>query len=236
MKFQGKEYKLYEVYQNLANKENKEELEKEIIQQRINFSRITFKEYRDVLAKQHLGYAVEEHKGENHDEIHDGNYSKQLYCVDRLGCEGEVDYSIGRILDYDVPVKRMVEGTSSEIEIEPIDLVSETMDKIYLFATRPMNSKGSLDEAVYEIITKFDMISRRKFLADFTNASTNKFKFNHTKDDFKPALMIFEGSQEHKDLLSEDPNGVLGRLIYKYDIKIFILQAQEVYGVYKLVE
>ena len=236
MKFQGKEYKLYEVYKKLASRENKSELEKEIINQRINFSRITFKEYRDVLAKQHLGYALESHDGKDCVVNEDGKYAKQLYCVDRLDCKGEVDYSIGRILDYDVPIKRLPEGISSDIEVGNIGLVSETMDKIYLISAKPMNSQGLLDRAVYEIITKFDMISRRRFLADYNAATTNKFKYSHTKDDFRPAIMIFEGSQEHKDLQEQDPNGVLGRLIYKYNIKFFILQMQEEYGVYKLIE
>ncbi len=236
MKFQGQEYKLYEVYKKLATKENKVELEQEIIKQRINFSRITFKEYRDVLAKQHVGYALESHDGKDNVVLEDGKYSKQIYCVDRLDCEGEVDYSIGRILDYDVPIKRLPDGISSDIDVGSINLVSETMDKIYLIAAKPMDSKGSLDRAVYEIITKFDMISRRKFLQDYTSATLNKFKYAHTKDDFRPAIMIFEGSQEHLDLQKEQPNGVLGRLIYKYNIKFFILQKQEEYGVYKLLE
>lgn len=236
MKFQGKEYKLYEVYKQLATRENKVELEKEIINQRINFSRITFKEYRDVLAKQHVGYALESHDGKDNVVDENGNYAKQLYCVDRLDCVGEVDYSIGRILDYDVPIKRMPEGISSDIEVGNIDLISETMDKIYLISAKPMDSEGSLDKVVYETITKFDMISRRRFLADYNAATVNKFKYSHTKDDFRPAIMIFEGSAEHKDLQNQDPNRVLGRLIYKYNIKFFILQKQEEYGVYKLLE
>ena len=236
MKFQGKDYKLIEVYKKLALRENKEELEREIVNQRINFSRITFKEYRDVLAKQHLGYALESHNGKDNVVKADGNYTKQLYCVDRLECEGEVDYSIGRILDYDVPIKRLPEGVSSDIEVGNIDLVSETMDKIYLISVKPMDSTGSLDKAVYEIITKYDMISRRRFLSDFTNAEVNKFKYSHTKDDFRPAVMIFEGSEEHKQLQNEDPNGVLGRLIVKYNVKFFILKQQAEYGVYKLLE
>lgn len=236
MKFQGKDYKLYEVYKKLATRENKVELEKEIINQRINFSRITFKEYRDILAKQHLGYALESHDGKDNIVDTAGNYAKQLYCVDRLDCVGEVDYSIGRILDYDVPIKRMPEGISSDIEVGNIDLVSETMDKIYLISAKPMDSTGSLDKVVYETITKFDMISRRKFLADYNDATVNKFKYSHTKDDFRPAIMIFEGSAEHKDLLNQDSNGVLGRLIYKYNIKFFILQQRKEYGVYKVIE
>lgn len=99
-----------------------------------------------------------------------------------------------------------------------------------------MDSKGSIDKVVYEIITKFDMISRRKFLANYNAATVNKFKYSHTKDDFRPAVMIFEGSSEHEELKNTDPNGVLGRLIYKYNIEFFILKKQEVYGVYKLLE
>lgn len=236
MKFQGKDYKLIEVYKKLALREYKEELENEIINQRINFSRITFKKYRDVLAKQHLGYALESHDGKDSVIVEDGNYTKQLYCVDRLKCKGRIDYSIGRILDYDVPIKRLPQGISSDIEIGEIDIVSETMDKIYLITTKPMNSTGSLDKAVYEIITKFDMISRRSFLSDFTNATINKFKYSHTKDDFRPAIMIFEGSEEHKQLKTEKPNGVLGRLMVKYNVKFFILKQQESYGIYELLE
>jgi hypothetical protein len=130
----------------------------------------------------------------------------------------------------------MPEDISSDIEVGNIDLISETMDKIYLISAKPMNSTGSLDKVVYETITKFDMISRRRFLSDYVEASVNKFKYAHTKDDFRPAIMIFEGSAEHKDLQEQDPNGVLGRLIYKYNIKFFILKQQEEYGIYKLIE
>jgi hypothetical protein len=232
MNFQGKDYKLYEIYSKLAiSNENKELLEEEIIKQGVDFSRIAFKEYRDELIKGHLEYAIESHDGKDGD-----GFIRQMYRIDRYQEEGEVDYCIGRIVDYDVPIKRFEHESDSNIEIGSIDLVSETMDKVYLIDVKGMNCEEPLHHAVYEIVTYFNMISRKKFIRDFTNATQNKFKYNHTKDDLIPAILMFENSKAYEDLKNENPDSLIGRLIYKYHIKFFILKNQPEYGVYKLIE
>ena len=59
MKFNGQDYKLYEIY-NLFSKEDNEKgyahdkaVVEEFIKQRVNFSRIAFKDFRDELVKNH---------------------------------------------------------------------------------------------------------------------------------------------------------------------------------------
>ena len=110
------------------------------------------------------------------------------------------------------------------------------MDKVYLIDVKGMNSQEPLHHAVYEIITYYNMISRKKFIKDFTNATQNRFKYTHTKDDLIPAILVFENSLAYQDLKKENPDSLIGRLIYKYHIQFFVLQNQEEYGTFKLIE
>lgn len=232
MNFQGKDYKLYEIYSKLEiSNENLALLEEEIIKQGVDFSRIAFKEYRDELIKGQLEYAIESHDGKDGDGL-----KRKMYRISRYQEAGEVDYSIGRIVDYDVPIRRFEHESDSNIEIGSIDLISETMDKIYLIDTIDIDSKETLHRAVFEIVTYFNMISRKKFVKDFANATQNKFKYMHTKDDLIPAILMYENSKAYKDLKEENPDSLIGRLIYKYHIKFFILKEQTEHGIFREIE
>ncbi len=232
MKFQGKDYKLYEIYSELAtSNETRKLLEDEINKQHIDCSRIAFKEYRDELVKEHIGYALESHDGKDKDDL-----LTQIYRIDRYGEPGEIDYSIGRIVDYNIPIKRFAEGKESNINIGEIDLLTETMDRVYMMTTRGMEHEAPLHQAVLEIVTHVNMISRKKLLNDFRDATQNNFKYYHKKDDLVPAILMYENSQSHKDLQNENPNSLIGRLIYKYHIRFFTLKPQIEKGMFNLIE
>jgi len=230
MKFKEDDIKLYEIYSRLGDKEDEVLLQQEIIKQRVDLSRIAFKQYRDELVQTHSGYAIEEHKGEE-----DG-FVGQMYLINRAGKPGDLDYSIGRVVDYNVPVKRCVEGPCAKIEITPISLITETMDKLYLINAKPADSEDSIFKTVMELVSQLNMISRKRLIREYNAAKTNQFKYNHTKDAIVPAIMLFENSLAYKEFKQLDPNSLVGRLIYKYHIHLFTLKKQNEENVYELLE
>jgi hypothetical protein len=233
MKFKEEEVKQYEMFSVLGTENTKEDqdnvklLEEEIIKQHIGFSRITFKEARDSIAKVHEGYALENHDGHQGDDT----MNKHMYRINRLDKEGTVDYSLGRIVDYDVPLKR---GGDSPIEVGNLSLISETMDKLYIMNTKQRRNEESLLRVILETITKFDMISRRQLLQDYNESTINKFKYYHTKDDIIPAVVLFEGTRAYQEFKSLPLNGLIAQLVYKYHIHFFFLKNEE--GNYILLE
>lgn len=238
MKFNEKEYKLYEVY-NLFSKDANEEglahdklVEEEFIKQRVDYSRIAFKDYRDELVNNHEGYALDGHDGKEIGNL-DEEFERQMYAIKYNQLEGYLDRAIGHLVDYEVPVKR--QSVASEIKVGLIDLVTETADKVYLINCKRMKSQESLIKTVSEIITKVNLISRKKLVADFADSSENKFKYYHTKDDIRPAILIFEGSRQHKELLVTNPNSLVASLVYQYKVRVFVLKQQDEYGHYELV-
>ena len=238
MKFNEREYKLYEIY-NLFSKDDNEEglahdklVEEEFIKQRVDFSRIAFKDYRDNLVDNHEGYAVEGHDGKEIGDL-DEEFERQMYAIKYNGLDGYLDREIGHIVDYEVPVKR--QSKESDIKVGLIDLVTETASKVYLINCKRMKSQESLIKTVSEIITKVNLISRKKLIADFTKSEGNKFDYYHTKDDIRPAILIFEGSRQHKELLETNPNSLVASLVYQYKVRVFVLKKQEEYGHYELI-
>jgi len=238
MKFNEKEYKLYEVY-NLFSKDDNEEglahdklVEEEFIKQRVDYSRIAFKDYRDDLVKNHEGYAVDGHDGKEIGNL-DEEFERQMYAIKYNAIDGYLDRAIGHIVDYEVPVKR--QSVESEIKVGLIDLVTETADKVYLINCKRMKSQESLIKTVSEIITKVNLISRKKLVADFTDSNENRFNYYHTKDDIRPAILIFEGSRQHKELLVTNPNSLVASLVYQYKVRVFVVKQQDKYGRYELV-
>jgi len=238
MKFNGKEYKLYEIY-NLFSKDDNEEaiahdklVEEEFIKQRVDFSRIAFKDYRDELVKNHEGYAVEGHDGKEIGDL-DEEFERQMYAIKYNQLDGYLDRAIGHIVDYEVPVKR--QKAPSDIKVGLIDLVTETANKVYLINCKRMNSQESLIKTVSEIITKVNLVSRKKLVADYTASNENRFNYYHTKDDIRPAILIFEGSRQHKELLNTNPNSLVASLVYQYKVRVFVVMFQDEYGRYELV-
>lgn len=235
MKFKEEDVKLYDMFSVLGtenteiDKENALLLEHEIINQRIDCSRIIFKEHRDAIAKVHEGYALESHDGNEGPDV----FSKEMYQINRQGKDGTVDYSIGRIVDYEIPLKR---GGEAPIEIGNINLITETMDKIYLIVAKGKDSEESILRTVLESITKLNMMSRRKLLVDFNQAGLNKFKYEHHKDDIIPAIMLFEGTRPYEEFRQLTPDSFVARLVYKYHINFFLLKKQKEEKVYTLID
>jgi hypothetical protein len=233
MKFKEEDVQLYEVFSVLGTENTEEDhenvilLEETILKERINFSRITFKESRDSMVEAHQGYALDSHNGNDLEDT----VNKHIYRINRMDKDGIVDYSLGRIVDYDVPLKR---GGDSPIEIGNISLISETMDKLYIMNLKESNSKESLLRIVLETITKFDMISRRRLLNDYNDDKINKFKYAHTKDDIIPAIVLYENTRAYKEFKEVPIGGLIPQLVYKYHIHFFFLKKEE--GNYILLE
>lgn len=237
MQFNGKECKVYEVFSLFSQEKNDENLkkdellEKEFITQDINFSRIAFKDYRDELVRCHLGYADESHDG----KVGEDDLAKDMYQIDRLGYTGKFDYSIGRVVDYQIPIKRCNEDCKCDMEIANIDLLCETATNLYLINIVEKESEESLLRSVLEIITYRNMISRTKLISDYSVSEKNILKYYHTKDDMVPTVMFYENSRAHEDMKNLNPESLLGRLVGSYKIKFFVLKNLEK-GNYELID
>lgn len=233
MKFKEEDVQLYDVFSVLGTENTKEDqenvilLEDSILKEHINFSRIIFKEFRDSMVKVHKGYALDSHNGNDLEDT----VNKHIYRINRLDKEGFVDYSLGRIVDYDIPLKR---GGDSSIELGNISLISETMDKFYIINLKEMDCEESLLRVVLETITKFDMISRRRLLQDYNEASVNKFKYRHSKDNIIPAIVLYKNTRAFKEFKKLPLNGLIAQLVYKYHIHFFFLKREE--GSFILIE
>lgn len=230
----SKDYKIYEIYSQLATKKliNGKDmitvLEEEVFKQQIDFSRIAFKPYRDQLTSCHQGYALETHDGLVELST-EKDFLRRMYCINRLDEEGSIDGSIGRIVDYDVPIKRCEEGKSSDINIGTIDLITETMDKVYLIETVLVDSEDRLLRPVLEIITYENMISRSKLIDNYRYGVVNKFENYHSKKDIVPSVMLYKGTKAYEDYKALKENSLLGMLIRKYNVKFFIINQDTSY-------
>ncbi len=207
MQFNNKEYKFDEIF-TLVTKENELELEKTFIEQHTSFSRIDFKNLRDEVVKNKSVYADEAHNGS------DDSLNAVLYNISRNNQEGSIDQEIGKVIDYDISV----DGSKS------FDLMTETKDKLYVINRQSKDSEESLCKAVLEVITYHNLVSRKKLLLDYKNATLNPINAVHTKRDLIPAVMLYEDSAPFNKLRSLDPNRFLGKLIQKYHIHFFVLK------------
>jgi hypothetical protein len=262
MEIENQEYQLFEIYSNIANKERFYDsdvmklLQDKFYEQQVDFSRIEFKPFRDEVSRSHDGYAIESHDGKIKSKyVHDGlpnpnkmmqdkrndyqeekHYTRQMYLIDRGKADGHLDPCVGRIVDYEIPVKRSSEPSLSKYKLGKIDLMTETRDHVYLVEAKSKHSREPLHKAVFEIITYLNMISRTKLIHDYNNAKRNAFQYTHSKHDIKPAIMIYKDTKPYHDLRSLNPNSLLGSLILHYGVKFFILENHEYYGNYDLVK
>lgn len=263
MIYKGKEYKIYEIYSKVGiNKTDgidnltSDLLFEELKKQDIHFSRLEFKPFRKEIVDLHKGYNVASHKGEvpekhfpdkqpdPNDNTHNGtlkshqeekHYCREMYKLYKSNESSKVDLRIGNIIDYEVPIKRCITGSKSDIAIGNIDLISETAEKVYLIEAKAMKSNEPILRAVLEVITYFNMISTKKIISDYSTEAYNSFQFRHNKHQVTPAIMLFDESNIYKEYCNLKKDSLEANLIRKYNIEFFILKAQEKYGLYELI-
>lgn len=209
MNFQGEDIKLDEVY-NKVFEATIEDLESELIHQRIGFSRIDFKELRDQAVSKIENYADLSHIG-----FGENGLSGLLYNISRNENPGFIDSEFGKVIDYDVKV-------SDDLKI---DVITETSDKLYFIKTTEDKSSELLYRVVLEVITTYNMLSRKQLLMNYKNTSVNRIQAAHTKNDIIPGVLLFDNSMPLKELRELDPNSYLGLLIQKYNIRFFIVES-----------
>lgn len=211
MNFQGEDIKLSEVY-NAVFEDTVEELEEELKKQRVGFSRIDFKELRDEAVSKVETYADLSHIGFGSDSI-----GGMLYNINRNEKDGFVDPEFGKIIDYDVVVSDTLK----------IDVLTETSDKLYLVKATENKSSELLYRVVLEAITVYNMLSRKQLLLNYRNTSVNRIQASHTKKDLVPGVLLYDNSMPFNELRELEPNSYLGRLIQKYGVRFFIVEAGE---------
>jgi hypothetical protein len=118
---------------------------------------------------------------------------------------------IGKIIDYEVPLKEKQNGSDGAVEGK-IDLVSIKEHELFLIELKNYNCKESLLRAVLEIYTYAQFLKpvTEKFIKEYIAPDCDLGLYRITR-----VIMIFEGSvpREHLRQLEENKMKNLGKLI-----------------------
>lgn len=124
----------------------------------------------------------------------------------------EKDYSeIGRFIDYQVPLKGKQADNAGKI-----DLVSYNKDSnvVYLHELKLFQNSDTLLKCILQIETYYRLLNHEKFKKSFNFKEEVKIK---------KSLLIFENSDQHKEIENLADTSALKELIKKLDINIFLI-------------
>lgn len=140
-----------------------EELLKIVIKKRLEniIEMVREKGYR---VASHNGVVTTEHSEENSNRKEE-RYAIQLF---NLSKDGIVFNHIGRILDYQVPLK----NSNADKGLGKIDLISVTDDHIFLLEFKIKQNEETILRCVLEIATYYQQLSKSKFLESYSNEAS----------------------------------------------------------------
>lgn len=119
---------------------------------------------------------------------------------------------IDEILDYQTPLK----STNMDKGLGKVDLLYKQDDALYLLELKKEDSKETLLRCIMEGYTYCKVIDHKKLLEDFDEDMDLRVK---------QAPLIFDGSQQHNELIQN--RECLSSLIKKLEQDIFIIKHSE---------
>jgi len=134
---------------------------------------------------------------------------------------GKWFHCIGRVLDYQVPLKNKQDDKAGKI-----DLVSYCSDPATVFLIELKVKDGAKDtllRAVLEIATYYQVLDRKKFCDDY-NCAFQKEDIHFKKGQIKKALLIEVGSLSHLQIKTKQMGQELKELIRKLRITVFSVE------------
>lgn len=140
------------------------------------------------------GYRVITHDGvvtTGHKE-EDSNRKEERVAIQlfNLSQSGKIFNGIGRIMDYQVPLK----NSSADKGLGKIDLISLVDDCMVLIEFKINENRETLLRCVLEIATYYQVLSKSKFLNSYSN------EFGSPKR-IKKAVLIVIDSLQYKEIL-----------------------------------
>jgi hypothetical protein len=164
------------------------------------------------------GYRVTTHDGvvtTGHKE-EDSNRKEERVAIQlfNLSQSGKIFNGIGRIMDYQVPLK----NSSADKGLGKIDLISLVDDCMVLIEFKINENRETLLRCVLEIATYYQVLSKSKFLNSYSN------EFGSPKR-IKKAVLIVIDSLQYKEML-ELRNGErrhLEKLMDALEVQVFCM-------------
>ncbi|EKA94275.1 hypothetical protein [Fusobacterium periodonticum] len=166
-------------------------------------------------------YKVDSHDGKNKDN--DSNREEEKIAMklfDSSQNQGKVFDIIGKIIDYQTPLKDIQTDKAGKIDL----LAYNEEEKILriLELKRP-DSKETMLRCVLEAYTYLKIVDKAKLLKDFGLPENTKIK---------ACPFVFYGKEQYKEMQKNKEN--LGELIKKLDIEIIYLKEEN--GEYSVIE
>lgn len=142
-----------------------------------------------------------------------------------LNMYGKVYPEIGRVVDYQLPLK----NSRADRGVGKIDLLSyrESDNALLILELKRRDTKETLLRAVLEIFTYSRQVCSEKLISEF-NA-----KFVADRDpEIKPAVLLFEGSYPYEEYISDkSPNTI--ELMNRLGVYIYVISREGEYDVFK---
>ena len=167
------------------------------------------------------GYRVATHDGvitTGHDEK-DSKRKEERFAVQlfNLSKDGKVFNHIGKIVDYQIPLK----NSNADIGLGKIDLISVLNEHIYLIELKIKGNKETLLRCILEIATYYQVLSKSKFLTSYLN------EFG-TEKSITKAILIVNDSVQYKEMveLRNGERNYLKRLIDALEMQVFYIDSE----------
>jgi hypothetical protein len=205
-----------------------EELLKLNIKKRLNNINVVVRE---------KGYRVETHDGvEKDSNRREEKFAIKLFNwskgdnINSVGehVKGKIFSNIGKILDYQIPLKNS--NSVTDKGLGKIDLISVTDDRVFLIELKIKGNKETILRCVLEIATYYQVLSKSKFLDSYSN------EFEHlTEKNIKKAILIVNDSLHHKEMeaIHTDERRNLKKLMDELEVEVFRIDPESL-EVYKL--
>ncbi|WP_314327291.1 hypothetical protein [Fusobacterium pseudoperiodonticum] len=166
-------------------------------------------------------YKVDSHDGKNKDN--DSNREEEKIAMklfDFSQNQGKVFDIIGKIIDYQTPLKNIRADKAGKIDLLAYNEEEKTLRILEL---KKPNSEETMLRCVLEAYTYLKVVDKDKLLKDFGLPENTKIK---------ACPFVFYGKEQYKEMQKNKEN--LGELIKKLDIEIIYLKEEN--GEYSIKE
>jgi len=148
------------------------------------------------------------YKTKGHDGVTENPESNRAEERIALGMFGNEYEHIGRIIDYQTPLK----NARTDKHVGKIDLLSETENEIWLLEVKKYDSDETLLRCVLEAYTFFRMVDAEKLKNDFEL---------DVKKPLRSGVIVFRDQEQHESYHKTESS--VRRLMTSLDVQLFVI-------------
>ena len=148
------------------------------------------------------------YKVEGHDGVTENPDSNRAEERIALGMFGNTYENIGKIIDYQTPLK----NARTDKHVGKIDLLSETDNEIWLIELKKYDSDETLLRCVLESYTNYKMVDTIKLKQDFGL---------DPEKPVRPAAIVFRDQDQHESY--QKPDSSVRKLMTALDVNLFVI-------------